>query len=157
MFSVRIKKSLVAVVVAGCLVNGTSAFAHRGPEHLSAGLALSAISGSALSAMTLMVVEGVAGAGSELVVRSITPLLDASGESVRVVLTGADHSLQAIVEISAATLRSAGLAVGKTVRVLVEATGYCLIAAGTLIAFVPNQAGRALLRQEHTRFGRGQR
>ena len=55
---------------------------------------------------------------------------------------------KATVAVSAEAAKTVGLAVGSTVNAVSEATGYSLIAAGKMLAFIPNAAGKALLHNE---------
>ncbi|MEP6996798.1 MAG: hypothetical protein ABI900_04065 [Betaproteobacteria bacterium] len=93
-----------------------------------------------------MIVDGSIGviqAGSDLVVTAVRPLADASVIVLRDLATGSEVSVRISSEIG----RSVSLAVGESVVVVAEATGSSLIAFGKLIAFIPNEVGRALLYQ----------
>lgn len=79
--------------------------------------------------------------GSEFTVKAVR----ASGAGVELVLEGASGALETSAKVSADAVRSASVGVGTGVRVVAESTGYALLASGVLLAFVPNEIGRALL------------
>ncbi|QYF92221.1 hypothetical protein KY495_15815 [Massilia sp. PAMC28688] len=88
-------------------------------------------SGEALSAAGTAVVESV----------------EKTGDVVTVVLKGASNASRTAIRGSGAVLGKASLAVGGTVEILTMSSGYALIAAGDVIAFLPNEAGKALMHQ----------
>ena len=131
------------------------------PGHAANAEAASAV--SALSALPLASVIVAAGAGaseassaaaalpaalsvagSTLVVKSV----EASARGTMCVLERASDGARASVEIAARGIEKAALSVGKTVSVSVIAAGAVLSVAGEVVAFVPNELGRALLRNE---------
>ena len=71
-------------------------------------------------------------------------------QSLRSVGNGLELSLRGVsngVETSATVAKdaAASVAVGTSVKVVADSTGYALMAAGKMIAFVPNEVSRALL------------
>ncbi len=72
----------------------------------------------------------------------------ASGRVVHVTLTASAEGASIVVEVSAATLAAAGLAVGTVVAVTVLSTGWLIQAGGETIAFIANEATR---RHVHSR------
>ncbi|HZX27374.1 MAG TPA: hypothetical protein VFF16_09915 [Telluria sp.] len=82
----------------------------------------------------------LAAAGS-VVVRGV----EVSAEGTVLVLETAAGSARTTLRLSGDAARSLSLAAGASVEVSVTATGYLLIASGQLIAFIPNEVGKALL------------
>ena len=80
-------------------------------------------------------------ASGTVVVESIEMAEDASV----VVLAGASDAAQAVLRLSGRVAREAGLAVGASVQVVATTSGYLLVGAGKVIAFLPNELGKALL------------
>ena len=85
------------------------------------------------------------GAGS-LMVAAVEPM----GESVVVTLRTASDAGTVSIEMSAAAARGLTLSAGTTVSAVAESTGYLLIVAGKVLAFVPNEIGRGLLHHSRT-------
>lgn len=86
---------------------------------------------SALAASGTVLVEGV----------------EAAGDASVLVLAGASGAAQATVRISGRAAREASLAAGASVRVVALSSGCLLVAAGKVLAFFPNEVGKALLHQ----------
>lgn len=111
----------------------------QGSSTLSAGSAqvvagsLETIAGSAEWVVAAMEMIG----GSTVV--TLTRISEAGGESVKF-----------SVELAGA----ASLAVGKAIQAVATSTGYVLMSAGHIIAFVPNEVGRSLLYHERHAYGR---
>ncbi|MFL6709874.1 MAG: hypothetical protein ACJ8HI_16865 [Massilia sp.] len=84
--------------------------------------------------------ESVAGAGS-LVVASVETV----GDGSVVILKAAGKASTATVAFSGRAARDASLVVGASVEMVALSTGYLLVTAGRVIAFVPNEMGKALL------------
>lgn len=80
------------------------------------------------------------GAGA-VVVGSIEVVGDASV----VVLTSVADGVSASVRLSGQAAHQASLVAGASVEVVAISTGYILVTAGQVIAFVPNEMGRVLL------------
>ncbi len=81
---------------------------------------------------------------STLVVQSV----EASARGTVCLLERASDGARASIGIAASDVEKAALGVGKTVLVSVIAAGAVLSVAGEVVAFVPNELGRALLRNE---------
>ena len=105
----------------------------------------------------------VAGFGSVLVVggslsavaasgAAVITAVEAVGESVVIVLEGASGMAQASIRLSGDAAHHASLTTGRGIMVIARSTGYVLIASGEVIAFIPNEAGKALV--HHSRSGR---
>ena len=90
----------------------------------------------------------VAGAGS-LVVASVETAGDGS-----VVAESAGKASSATLALSGRAARDASLVVGASVEMVALSTGYLLVTAGRVLAFMPNEAGRRLL---HSSRDRGRR
>lgn len=88
----------------------------------------------------------VAHEGSELTVKSV----QATADGVTLVLRGASDALETSARVSAQVAHKASVGVGTVVKVVAESTGHALVASGELLAFVPNEIGRALL--HHARY-----
>ncbi|MEJ7806732.1 MAG: hypothetical protein WKG03_12540 [Telluria sp.] len=67
------------------------------------------------------------------------------GESVVVVIKGATDASRVTLRMSGKAVVGASMAAGTAVSVVTMASGYALVVAGAVIAFIPNQAGKALL------------
>lgn len=114
-----------------------SAAGQQGSTHLSnASEALA--NGSAVVATGSLLT--VAAAGS-VVVASVEVVGDASV----VVLTSAVDGSKATVRLSGQAARGASNAVGASVEMVALSTGYLLVTAGRVLAFVPNEIGKSLL------------
>ncbi|MGZ3183826.1 MAG: hypothetical protein ACXU8N_15425 [Telluria sp.] len=85
-------------------------------------------------------VQVLAGAGS-VVVRSVELSADGAVLVLETIAGGARVS----VRVSGEAARGLSLAAGATVEASTIATGTLLVAAGRVIAFLPNEAGKALL------------
>ena len=85
-------------------------------------------------------VLSVAAAGS-LVVASVRTV----GEGVEVVLESAVDASRTTVRLSGKALGGLSLATGTVLEVVTASTGYVLVMSGKTIAFLPNEAGKALL------------
>jgi hypothetical protein len=77
--------------------------------------------------------------------------IEAAGDASMIVLAGASDAAQATVRLSGRAARTASLAVGASVKVVAASTGYLLVSAGKVLAFIPNETGKALL--HHSRAG----
>jgi hypothetical protein len=82
----------------------------------------------------------VAAAGS-LVVASVRMV----GEGLEVVLESAFDASRTTVRLSGKALGGLSLATGAVLEVVTASTGYVLVMSGKTIAFLPNEAGKALL------------
>lgn len=71
--------------------------------------------------------------------------VQAAGESVVIVLRGTSETVTVSVRTSAKIAYEASVAVGNAVRVVAESVGHALYIGTRLIAFVPNEIGRALI------------
>ena len=114
---------------------------------------------SALSAISAMPVASVVGAsvgaviaipvafstaGAVLVVKGV----EISAKGTVYVLERLSDGARASVEVSGKVANAASTAVGTVVSVSVISAGVVLSVAGAVIAFIPNEIGRALLHNE---------
>lgn len=121
---------------------------------ISAALMLALNSSCALADLSTASRASAYAAGS-VVAGSLTKLMDSSQvliegvEQVRgglkLTLKGSAHTLKAVLIIPAHVAGAASLAVGQTVQVVAEGAGWLLTQGGKVLAFVPNEAGKALL------------
>ena len=84
---------------------------------------------SAVAASGLVVVESV----------------EAAGDASVVVLAGASDAAHAAVRLSGRVANGASLAAGAAVNVVAMSSGYLLVAGGKVLAFIPNEVGKALI------------
>ena len=114
--------------------------------HAQSDLSKAVSTASVLSGAAGLVVVGsthmIAGA-SELTVVSVR----AVGESTQIVVRGIGNSVEATVEVSTLVARDLSLAAGTVLSVVVESVGVALVAGGKVLAFLPNEVGRALIHQ----------
>ena len=99
---------------------------------------------AALSDLSATVVAGsvlLTAAGGSVVVESVR----ASGDALEVVLRSAADASVATVRLSAKALGGLSLATGTVLEVLTSSAGQVLVLSGKAIAFIPNEAGKALL------------
>ena len=108
-------------------------------------------SGSELSALSMLPIAvsvaapvSLLSAGAALTVVAV----EASATGTVWVLERASDGVRGSVMLSADVARGASLLVGSAVLVTAVSAGWMLSAAGKVIAFVPNQLGRALLHHE---------
>lgn len=141
--------SLAAVLLALGLASAPVAHAQSDASLLlSAVPVASVVIGGAASAgaSTALVSVPVALSvdGTRLVVKGV----QASAKGTVLLLEGASTAGAASVEFAAGTLSAAAGSVGTVVLVSVVGAGVLLSAAGEVIAFIPNEVGKALLYNE---------
>lgn len=95
----------------------------------------------AMSVMAVAVPVWAAHQGSEFVVRAV----NATAKGVELSLQGVSGAIETSATIATEVAEAASVGVGTSVRVVAESTGHALVASGVLLAFVPNEIGRALL------------
>jgi len=71
-----------------------------------------------------------------------------AGDASMVVLAGASDAASATLRVSGNVVQGASLAAGASVELVAVSTGYLLVAAGKVLAFIPNAVGSALLHHE---------
>lgn len=77
----------------------------------------------------------------------VVGMAEGASEVVLLTLKGGATASTVVVKASVAAAKGASVAVGTSVRVVAESTGYALMASGQLLAFIPNAIGQALLYQ----------
>lgn len=82
--------------------------------------------------------------GAKLVVKGVK----ASAKGTVLLLESASDGAAASIELSAGALGASAASVGTAIFVSVIGTGVLLSAAGEVIAFIPNEIGKALLHNE---------
>ena len=97
-----------------------------------------AANGSAVVLSGAMLTVAASGA---VIVASVETVGDASV----VVLTSVADGSRATLRLSGEAAHAASVVAGVSVEVVVQSSGYLLVAAGKVLAFVPNELGRALL------------
>ena len=81
----------------------------------------------------------------------IVESVEVTGNASMVVLAGASDAASATLRLSGKAVKGASLVAGTSVGLVAISTGYLLVSAGKVLAFIPNEIGRALL--HHTRLG----
>jgi hypothetical protein len=123
------------VLIAAMLAMACSASQAEGDSQTLSngvsGLSAVVVAGSALT---------VSGAGA-LVVESV----EVVGDSVVVVLKAVGDGSKATVQFSGKALEGVSVAAGTAVSVVAMSAGHALVVSGQVIAFLPNEAGKALL------------
>ncbi len=109
--------------------------------HAADGSAPSQAIGEASGVVVVGSLVPVVLAGSVVVVA-----LEKTGEGVDLLLESAADGSRATVRLSGKAAEGLSVAAGTAVDVTATSTGHVLVAAGKVIAFVPNAAGKALLR-----------
>lgn len=121
----------------GSLAVGFAPQAKAGPSELTRA---SDASGAGSVTVLKGSVLALVGAGV-LVVSSVEVVAD----GVIVVLHGASTAAEVSIKVSGKAAAGASQALGKTVQVSALASGTMLVLAGQVLAFVPNEVGKALL------------
>lgn len=124
-------KRTLLLSLLGLAIASSASAAPSDASQASANLSGVVVFGSVLS---------VAAAGS-LVVASVRTV----GEGVEVVLESAVDASRTTVRLSGKALGGLSLATGAVLEVVTASTGYVLVMSGKTIAFLPNEAGKALL------------
>jgi hypothetical protein len=122
-----------------CLHRAAAAAEQQGSTDLSNGSDIVA-EGSALVVVGSL--SALAASGTVLV-----DSVEAAGDASVLVLAAASGAGQATVRISGRAAREASLVAGASVRVVAMSSGCLLVAAGKVLAFFPNEIGKALLHQ----------
>ena len=82
--------------------------------------------------------------GAKLIVKGVK----ASAKGTVLLLESASDGAAASIELSAGALGASAASVGTTILVSVVGAGVLLSAAGEVIAFIPNEIGKALMHNE---------
>jgi hypothetical protein len=140
-------KRFVLLLSAGLLLNGAARAAS--PSEVSAGLSVLPVAvsvvGVSLGSREVGAMSAHAFAASgQLVVKGV----EASAKGTVYTLERVSDGAKASVEVSGRAAGTASTVVGKAVTVTAMASGTLLSAAGEVIAFIPNEIGKALLHNE---------
>lgn len=100
--------------------------------------------------------ESIGDASAIVVAGSLAPVViggsilvvavDKVGDGIDLLLESAKDASRATVRLSGKAAEGLSVAAGTVVNVSATATGHVLVASGKVIAFIPNEAGKALLR-----------
>ncbi len=132
----RFLRSILAAAALSAAMAGPA----RAHVNASDASALSALPIAVSVAAPVMLLSG----GAMLTVVAV----EASAEGTVWVLERASDGARASVTVSGAVVGGASLLVGAAVTVTAVSAGWVLSAAGQVIAFVPNEIGKALLHNE---------
>jgi len=124
-------KRILLATLLGLACAGSQAAGQSNPSQASANLSGVVVVGSILS---------VAATGSVVVASA-----RAVGEGLEVVLENVVDGSRATVRLSGKAAGGLSLAAGTTLEVVTASTGYVLVMSGKALAFLPNEAGKALL------------
>ncbi len=157
-----LNKKICATLTAISMALGSTSFSAQSSAHNGNGLsslsALSALpiasvlvtgalvgsSAVGVSTAAIALPVALAASGAVLIIKSV----EVSARGTICVLERASDGARASIDIAARGVEKTALTVGKTVSVSVIAAGALLSVAGEVVAFVPNELGRALLRNE---------
>lgn len=129
--------SLFSLALACGMASAAPAGAASAASQASANLSAVVVGGSMLS---------VAASG-----RVVVASVRAVGDALEIVLESAVDASRATVRVSASALGGLSLATGTVLEVVTVSTGQVLVMSGQAIAFLPNEAGRALLHHARAR------
>jgi hypothetical protein len=124
-------KRLLLATVFGLACAGASAAEPSAPSK-----AISEVTGSVV--LGSIAVAGVTGS---VVVDSVNTVTD----GVEVVLEGAGEASRATVRLSGDAARGLSIGAGTVLQAVALSAGHALVLSGKVIAFIPNEVGRALL------------
>lgn len=127
------KKILLSLALAASLL-GTLPTAQAAPSEASM------VSGLASGYVVLGSVF-VAGASGATIVESVKDI----GDGVELVLTNTSNASKATVRLSGNAARQLSVAAGTTLDVVATGSGHMLVFSGKVLAFIPNELGKALL------------
>jgi hypothetical protein len=157
MYSTQFKKSVSSLLLAAMVASSTlvSAAAHAQSE-VSAAVSMLPIAsvvvagaGASMAAGALVSIPiALSVTGSYLIVKTI----ESTARGTIYVLERASDGASAVIEMVGHGIHGASLVVGSALTVTAISAGVILIASGAAIAFVPNEIGRSLLRNERITF-----
>ncbi|WP_338767108.1 hypothetical protein [Massilia sp. METH4] len=124
-------KRILSLVLAASLLGGMPAA--RAGTASEASMISGLLSG-------LVVVGSIAATGST-VVESVEKV----GDGVELLLTNTSNASKATVRLSGRAAQQLSVAAGTTLDVVATSTGHLLVLSGKVLAFVPNELGKALL------------
>lgn len=130
-------KRIFLACLIGLACSAAQAAGQSTPSQASANLSALVVGGSVTAIAT----------GGSLMVASVQTV----AEGVDLVLENLADGSRATVRLSAAAAGGLSLAAGTSLELVVAATGHVLVMAGKAIAFLPNEAGKALLHHARAR------
>ncbi len=135
-------------VVCAALAGGAGVRAQSEVSALSAisamPLASVAVATSAAAASVVVIPVALSTAGAVLVVKSI----EVTAKGTVYLLERASDGAQVSIEIAGKTAGALSVGVGTALTVSIIGAGVVLSAAGEVVAFIPNELGKALLHNE---------
>ncbi|MDR7093368.1 hypothetical protein [Hydrogenophaga laconesensis] len=139
----------MSIVASLCLALAVGSTPARAQSEASAALSLlpvaSVVGTASAGAAALSVVPvALSTAGAVLIVKAV----ESTARGTVYVLERASDGARASVEVAGRAASGVVIGVGTVVTVSVIGTGVLLSAAGEVLAFVPNELGRALLHNE---------
>ncbi|MBP8310978.1 MAG: hypothetical protein KAY46_27120 [Burkholderiaceae bacterium] len=135
-----LRRALLALGLVAAFGAGAPQAALAGPNDASLLSAMSMLPVAVSVAAPVMVLT----AGAKLSVKAV----ESTAQGSLLVLERVSDGAQASIELSGKVLDRASVKVGSAVEASAIGAGMILSAAGTVIAFVPNEIGRALLHHE---------
>lgn len=132
----------IAIMTATSASDGFAADAFQASAQASKASALSAA--STVAVVVVGSLETLALSG-----RAVVASVEAVGDGSIVVLRGVAQGGAVATSASIHVAGAVSVAAGTVVEVVTTTTGCALMAAGRMIAFVPNEVGRGLIRQSH--------
>jgi hypothetical protein len=157
MNSTKFKKSIAKLLMATAISTGTllpaTSFAQSETSAAVSMLPIASVvvAGAGVS-MTAGAIASIpialAVSGSYLIVKTV----ESTARGTIYVLERSSDGATAAIEMSGHAAHGASLVVGSAVTVSAIGAGVILISAGAAIAFIPNEIGRALLRNERITF-----
>ena len=115
---------------------------------VSAGAAEQSEASELSGASVLMAGSAVVVGGSMLLLGStniVVASVETVGDAVVVVFKGASDASKATVRFSTDVAKQASFVVGAAVSVTAIASGYLIVSAGKVLAFIPNETAKALM------------
>ena len=138
--STRPVRVFTALAITAALLTTPAVQAHQTDAALSAASALSALPVAVSVAAPVMLISG----GVVLTVASV----QASVQATEWVLVRASDGARMVLRFSGHAAGLASVAVGTAVTVTALSAGHVLSVAGEVVAFIPNELGKALLYNE---------
>ncbi|WP_342117004.1 hypothetical protein [Pseudoduganella sp. OTU4001] len=125
------KRTLIATLLAFACATSQAADGSQASANGLSDFTASVVAGSMVTVLV----------GGSLVVASVETI----GDGVSVVLENAADGSKATVRLSGKALEGVSLAAGTAVSAVAMSAGHALVVSGKVIAFLPNEAGKALL------------
>ena len=129
-------KALLSLALVASLM-GTTPAIQASPSEASYGSAF-------LSGYVVLGSVFVAGASGATIVESVQKV----GDGMELVLTNTSNASKATVRLSGKAAQQLSVAAGTTLDVVATSTGHMLVFSGKVLAFIPNELGKALLHHE---------